>query len=85
MSTDQPQLSWPFILGLVTDGHGSDRRAGAVGDERDHKPDAATSAQIARFGLAVKMKGAAPEELNGLAEAMLEHAKRVQSRPRRLT
>ncbi len=77
MSTDQPQLSWPFVLGLVTDGHDltAEQARWAM---NEIMADAATSAQIAGFGLAVKMKGAAPEELNGLAEAMLEHAKRVR-------
>lgn len=44
--------------------------------------DAATGAQIAAFGVGVKMKGAAPAELRGLAAAMLEHATPVEvSRP----
>ena len=44
--------------------------------------DAATSAQIAGFGLAVKMKGAAPGELNGLAEACSSTPSGCESRPR---
>ncbi|MFT4201979.1 anthranilate phosphoribosyltransferase [Gordonia sp. (in: high G+C Gram-positive bacteria)] len=77
MSSEQPELSWPFVLGEV-----SENRDLTVDQARwamnEIMADAATSAQIAAFGLAVKMKGAAPSELNGLADAMLEHANRVR-------
>src|SRR3546814_8928562 len=39
--------------------------------------DNATSAQIAAFGVGLKMKGETPAELEGLAAAMLEHSRRV--------
>ena len=35
---------------------------------------AATPAQIAGFGVALRMKGETPAEVSGLAESMLEHA-----------
>ena len=76
MSSNEPELTWPVILGLVTENHDLtvDQARWAM---NEIMADAATSAQIAGFGIAVKMKGAAPDELNGLAEAMLEHANRV--------
>ncbi|GAB2643846.1 anthranilate phosphoribosyltransferase [Gordonia jinhuaensis] len=43
--------------------------------------DNATSAQIAAFGVAMKMKGPIPDELSGLADGMLEHAVRVHAEP----
>lgn len=39
--------------------------------------DNATSAQIAAFGVALKMKGVTSEELRGLADTMLDHANAV--------
>ncbi|KQU30544.1 MULTISPECIES: anthranilate phosphoribosyltransferase [unclassified Rhodococcus (in: high G+C Gram-positive bacteria)] len=39
--------------------------------------DNATAAQIAAFGVALKMKGPTSDELRGLADSMLGHAKRV--------
>ncbi|MEZ5213125.1 anthranilate phosphoribosyltransferase [Gordonia sp. (in: high G+C Gram-positive bacteria)] len=69
-------LTWPQILGKVTDGH--DLTVGEAGwAMREIMSDAATGAQIAAFGVGVKMKGAAPSELRGLAATMLEMANRV--------
>ncbi|MCF3938512.1 anthranilate phosphoribosyltransferase [Gordonia tangerina] len=80
-STDSSAYTWPHILGRVTD------RIDLTVDEaswamNEIMSDAATGAQIAAFGVGVKMKGAAPAELRGLASAMLEHAALVEvSRP----
>ncbi|MGV9671976.1 MULTISPECIES: anthranilate phosphoribosyltransferase [unclassified Gordonia (in: high G+C Gram-positive bacteria)] len=65
--------TWPQILGRVTDGIdlSADEAAWAM---NEIMTDGATGAQIAAFGVGVKMKGAAPAELRGLAAAMLEHA-----------
>ncbi|GAB11837.1 anthranilate phosphoribosyltransferase [Gordonia araii NBRC 100433] len=70
-------MSWPLVLGLVTENRDltAEQARWAM---NEIMADAATSAQIAGFGLAVKMKGAAPRELDGLADAMLEHATRVR-------
>ncbi len=73
--------TWPQILGRVTDGIDLtvDEAAWAM---NEIMTDGATGAQIAAFGVGVKMKGAAPAELRGLAAAMLEHAVPVTvSRP----
>ncbi|MGV9826180.1 anthranilate phosphoribosyltransferase [Gordonia sp. NPDC003429] len=80
MSSTQT-FTWPQILGLVTDGVDlSDEQARWAMNEI--MTDSATAAQIAAFGVGVKMKGAAPAELSGLAQAMIEHATLVDvSRP----
>lgn len=68
--------SWPMILGQLTDGRdlSSDDSRWAMGEIMS---DNASSAQIAAFGVGLKMKGETPAELQGLADAMLEHAKAV--------
>lgn len=68
--------TWPYVLGKVTD------RVDLTVDEaawamREIMSDAATGAQIAAFGVGVKMKGPAPAELRGLSEAMLSLANRL--------
>ncbi|RDI32565.1 anthranilate phosphoribosyltransferase [Rhodococcus sp. AG1013] len=72
--------SWPAVLGALTDGRDltADDTAWAMDEIMS---DAATSAQIAAFGVALKMKGATPAELRGLADAMLGHAKTVPVSP----
>ncbi|MEV6773241.1 anthranilate phosphoribosyltransferase [Nocardia sp. NPDC051030] len=69
--------SWREILGILTDGNdlSSDEAAWAM---NEIFTDNATSAQIAAFGVAMKMKGPTPAELSGLAEGMLSHARRVR-------
>lgn len=68
--------SWPVVLGALADGR--DLTAGDTAWAMDEiMSDNATSAQIAAFGVALKMKGATPQELRGLADAMLGHAKKV--------
>ncbi|MEC3958403.1 anthranilate phosphoribosyltransferase [Nocardia sp. CDC153] len=68
--------SWRDILGTLTDGNdlSSDEAAWAM---NEIFTDNATSAQIAAFGVALKMKGPTPAELSGLADGMLAHARRV--------
>lgn len=68
--------SWPMILGRLTDGSdlSSDDSRWAMSEIMS---DNASSAQIAAFGVGLKMKGETPAELQGLADAMLEHAKAV--------
>lgn len=65
------------MLGKVTDGIDLtvDEAAWAM---REIMSDAASGAQIAAFGVGVKMKGAAPDELRGLADTMLALANRVR-------
>ncbi|MFC9999847.1 anthranilate phosphoribosyltransferase [Nocardia sp. NPDC127526] len=69
--------SWREILGILTDGNGlsEDEAAWAM---NEIFTDNATSAQIAAFGVAMKMKGPTATELAGLASGMLSHARRVQ-------
>lgn len=69
--------TWPYVLGKVTD------RVDLTVDEaawamREIMSDAATGAQIAAFGVGVKMKGASSSELRGLSEAMLALANRIE-------
>ncbi|WP_376767238.1 anthranilate phosphoribosyltransferase [Gordonia asplenii] len=71
------QFTWPQILGSVADGNDLDVDQ-ARWAMNEIMTDSATSAQIAAFAVAVKMKGAAPAELRGLAEAMLSHATLVK-------
>ncbi|WP_405498150.1 anthranilate phosphoribosyltransferase [Nocardia sp. NBC_00511] len=68
--------SWREILGILTDGNdlSSDEAAWVI---NEIFTDNATSAQIAAFGVAMKMKGPTPIELSGLAQGMLSHARRV--------
>ncbi|MCH5644504.1 MULTISPECIES: anthranilate phosphoribosyltransferase [unclassified Gordonia (in: high G+C Gram-positive bacteria)] len=73
--------TWPQILGKVTDRHDLSAQEAAWA-MNEIMTDSATGAQIAAFGVGVKMKGAAPDELIGLANAMLSHATLVEvSRP----
>ncbi|WLP90367.1 anthranilate phosphoribosyltransferase [Gordonia sp. NB41Y] len=73
--------TWPQILGRVTDGIDLTVEE-ATWAMNEIMTDSATGAQIAAFGVGVKMKGAAPAELRGLAAAMLDHAVPVAvSRP----
>lgn len=81
VNTAQPAFTWPQILGKITD------RIDLTAEEagwamNEIMTDSATGAQIAALGVGVKMKGAAPTELVGLAQTMLEHATLVDvSRP----
>lgn len=76
-SGNKPVLTWPAVLGKVTDriDLSVDEAAWAM---HEIMSDGATGAQIAAFGVGVKMKGAAPAELRGLSDTMLSFAKRVE-------
>ncbi|WP_072688477.1 anthranilate phosphoribosyltransferase [Rhodococcus marinonascens] len=68
--------TWPSVLGVLTEGRDlSVEDAAWAMDEI--MSDNATSAQIAAFGVALKMKGETPEEVRGLADSMLGHARKV--------
>ena len=69
--------TWPQILGRVTDGIDLTAEE-AEWAMNEIMTDSATGAQIAAFGVGVKMKGAAAAELSGLASAMLSHASLVE-------
>ncbi|AHH17118.1 anthranilate phosphoribosyltransferase [Nocardia nova SH22a] len=68
--------SWPGILGALTDGVDLTAEEAAWAIDEIFS-DNATSAQIAAFGVAIKMKGPTATELSGLAQGMLGHARRV--------
>ncbi|MEO9220192.1 MAG: anthranilate phosphoribosyltransferase [Mycobacteriaceae bacterium] len=69
-------LSWPSVLGRLVDG--IDLPADAAAWAMDEiMTGAATAAQIAAFGVAMRTKGETPAEVAGLASAMLEHAQLV--------
>lgn len=69
--------SWPQVLGTLADG--DDLAAADTAWAMDEiMSDNATSAQIAAFGVAMKIKGPTPEELGGLATGMLGHARLVR-------
>ncbi|GAA4480181.1 anthranilate phosphoribosyltransferase [Rhodococcus olei] len=66
--------TWPEVLGALTDGRDLDAATAswAMGEIMS---DNATPAQIAAFGVALKMKGTTPAEVTGIADAMLAHAR----------
>ncbi len=68
--------SWPEVLGALTDGVDLTAEEAAWAIDEIFS-DNATSAQIAAFGVAIKMKGPTATELSGLAQGMLGHARRV--------
>jgi len=65
--------SWPGLLGQLINGQTltGEAAAWAMSEIMD---GAATPAQIAAFGIALRMKGEAPAEVDGLASAMLRLA-----------
>ncbi|MFI9403879.1 MULTISPECIES: anthranilate phosphoribosyltransferase [unclassified Nocardia] len=69
--------SWAQVLGTLADGGdlAADDTAWAMDEIMS---DNATSAQIAAFGVAMKIKGPTPAELTGLATGMLDHARLVR-------
>src|SRR5712692_2554098 len=75
--------SWPTLLGQLIKGESLTAEAAswAMSEIMD---GAATSAQIAAFGVALRMKGETPAEVDGLASALLRHAAPVTI-PGRLT
>ena len=67
---------WPGVLGPLTSG--TDLSAGqAAAAMSEILEGAATSAQIAAFIVALRMKGETVDELNGLVDAMLDLAVQV--------
>ena len=67
------RASWPALIGALIRGESLTvgEAAWAMNEIMD---GAATSAQIAGFGVALRIKGETVEELSGLAQAMLDHA-----------
>lgn len=67
---------WTTVLGALTAGKdlGAAEAAAALGDILDGQ---ATSAQVAAFCVALRMKGETVEEITGMLGAMLEHAQAV--------
>jgi anthranilate phosphoribosyltransferase len=65
--------SWPMLLGQLINGESLTAQAAAwaMGEIMD---GAASPAQIAGFGVALRMKGESPAEVDGLASAMLRLA-----------
>ncbi|MFQ6393827.1 anthranilate phosphoribosyltransferase [Nocardia sp. KC 131] len=68
--------SWPQVLGTLADGGdlAADDTAWVI---NEIFTDNATQAQIAAFGVAMKIKGPTPAELSGMASGMLAHARHV--------
>ena len=67
------RTTWPALIGALVKGEtlSSDEAAWAMNEIME---GAATPAQIAGFGVALRRKGETAAELSGLAEAMLGHA-----------
>ncbi len=67
------RTTWPAVLGALIRGEhlAADEAAWAMNEIMD---GAATPAQIAGFGVALRIKGETPGEVAGLAQAMLDHA-----------
>src|SRR6195952_1387378 len=76
VSESSPAPTWPRILGRLTD-----RQPLAPGEAAwsmdQIMTGAATPAQIAAFGVAMKMKRPTAAEVSELADTMLRHARRV--------
>jgi anthranilate phosphoribosyltransferase len=67
---------WPAVLGALTAGEdlGAAEAGAALGGILDGQ---ATSAQIAAFCVALRMKGETVDEMTGMLDTMLEHAESV--------
>ncbi len=67
------RTTWPALIGALIRGEhlAPDETAWAMNEIMD---GAATPAQIAGFGVALRIKGETTGEVTGLAQAMLEHA-----------
>ena len=67
------RMTWPAVLGALIRGEHltADEAAWAMNEIME---GAATPAQIAGFGVALRIKGETAVEVTGLAEAMLAHA-----------
>lgn len=76
----EPSRTWKKVLGALTSN--ADLSSADTSWAMDEiMSDNATAAQIAAFGVALKMKGPTPEEVRGLADSMLAHATLVDSEP----
>jgi anthranilate phosphoribosyltransferase len=69
----ESEFSWAAVLGQLTKGETLTAQATAWA-MNEIMEGAATPAQIAGFGIAMRMKGETPQEVAGLASAMLRHA-----------
>ncbi len=69
----EPTLSWPALISQLVKGESlaPQSAAWAMNEIMD---GAATPSQIAGFGIAMRMKGETPAEVDGMASAMLTHA-----------
>lgn len=78
--SDVQSRTWKQILGRLTTNAdlSSDDTSWAMDEIMS---DNATAAQIAAFGVALKMKGPTPAEVRGLADTMLAHATLVECDP----
>jgi anthranilate phosphoribosyltransferase len=67
------RTSWPALIGALIKGEAlaADETAWAMNEIME---GAATPAQIAGFGVALRIKGETASEVSGLAQAMLDHA-----------
>jgi anthranilate phosphoribosyltransferase len=67
------RTTWPALIGALIKGESltAEETAWAMSEIMD---GAATPAQIAGFGVALRIKGETVGEVSGLAQAMLEHA-----------
>ncbi len=72
----EPTFSWPTLIGTLVKGE-SLAPAAAAWAMNEIMEGAATSAQIAGFGVAMRMKGETAAEVDGMAQAMLDHAARL--------
>jgi anthranilate phosphoribosyltransferase len=66
-------FSWPALIGQLIRGESLTTQASAWA-MNEIMEGAATPAQIAGFGVALRMKGETPAEVDGLASALLAHA-----------
>ncbi len=72
-----PPLTWPDVLGRLVEGVDLPAQAAAWA-MNEIMAGAATPAQIAAFGVAMRTKGETPDEVAGLAGAMLKFAQLVE-------
>src|SRR5271155_4160826 len=77
------RATWPALIGALIKGESltAEETAWAMNEIME---GAATPAQIAGFGVALRIKGETASEVTGLAQAMLDHAAPI-SIPGRLT
>jgi anthranilate phosphoribosyltransferase len=75
-TTWSARTTWPALIGALVKGESltADETAWAMNEIME---GAATPAQIAGFGVALRIKGETVGELGGLAAAMLDHATRI--------